>query len=163
MPLPPRLVLKMCGNGDGFFGSSEVDYYRRDYLNAPDAPVPRCFDAACHPASGRYHVLMEELAGSHANGWQCEPDLGFALKLAEALAALHQVHWSREPAPDVAIERYLSGARFQPHFAAVAADHDAAGDVEAQAGAFAHWLGGEEGLLGLVVDAAGADAHSPAG
>jgi thiamine kinase-like enzyme len=138
-PLPQRLVLKMCSNSDGLFGSSEVDYYRRDYLHAPDAPVPRCFDAAHHPASGRYHVLMEDLSGSHTDSWQCEPDLRFALKLAEALAALHQAHWSRAPASDAAIERYLAHVRsgLEPMLAA-SADSLSAAEVELVRQAFEH-------------------------
>ena len=130
-PLPQRLVLKMCSNSEGLCGSSEVDYYRRDYLHAPEAPVPRCFDAAHHPASGRYHVLMEDLAGSHTDSWRREPDLPFALKLAEALAALHRAHWSRASAPSAAIERYLAHVRsgLEPMLAA-AADRLSAAEVE---------------------------------
>ena len=42
---PPRLFLKMVDAdlGDSeFFGPSEVDYYTRDYVDVPDAPLLRC-------------------------------------------------------------------------------------------------------------------------
>jgi hypothetical protein len=53
---PSRLFLKLvdADTGDGeYFGSSEVDYYLRDYGDVPDAPLLRCYDgrysAAIHP------------------------------------------------------------------------------------------------------------------
>src|SRR5690349_9491024 len=43
--LPAALLLKICAGDDAVFGSSEVDYYIRDYVGLPDAPIPRCYDA----------------------------------------------------------------------------------------------------------------------
>jgi hypothetical protein len=65
---PSRLFLKMVNadTGDGeFFGSSEVDYYLRDYLDVPDAPLLRCYDGRYAAAIHRYHLLLEDVSASH--------------------------------------------------------------------------------------------------
>ena len=91
--VPTALLLKRCGADSGEFGRSEVDYYRRDYLGAADAPLPRCFDAAFADSPRRYHLLLEDLSASHCNGDDVPPDLAFGLALADSLAALHAHRW----------------------------------------------------------------------
>lgn len=87
--LPERLLVKLCGAEGGVFGRSEVDYYRRDYVGAADAPLPRCFDAAFDDATRHYHLLLEDLSDSHVNGDQVQPDEAFGRALVDSLAALH--------------------------------------------------------------------------
>ena len=77
----------------GVFGRSEVDFYRRDFRGAADAPLPRCFDAAYAEPPRRYHLLLEDLSASHCTGDDAPRDLGLALALADALAALHAHRW----------------------------------------------------------------------
>lgn len=92
---PARLFLKLVNTdlGDGeFFGPSEVHYYTRDYVNDPDAPLLRCYDAAWSPALQRYHVLLDDVSATHVNASEKEPTLAFGLALAEGLATLH-AHW----------------------------------------------------------------------
>jgi hypothetical protein len=109
---PERLALKLCANAAGLFGASEVEYYTRDYAGVPQAPLPRCFHAAHDPASGRYHLLLEDLRATHAICWDRVPDAAFAQALADALAALHGVHWGRTaPAADGEIDRYIENIR----------------------------------------------------
>ncbi len=96
---PARLFLKLVNTdlGDGeFFGPSEVDYYTRDYVDAPAAPLLRCYDAAWSPALQRYHVLLEDVSETHVNASEKQPTLVYGLALAEGLAALHARWWGGE-------------------------------------------------------------------
>jgi hypothetical protein len=43
--LPESLFLKICVGDNAVFGSFEVDYYARDYIDLADAPIPICYDA----------------------------------------------------------------------------------------------------------------------
>jgi hypothetical protein len=93
--LPERLFLKMVDTdlGDGeFFGPSEVDYYTRDYLGVPDAPLIRCYHGAYSPELQRYHLLLDDLSETHSAATDLTPTLEYGLALAEGLAALH-AHW----------------------------------------------------------------------
>ncbi len=103
------LRLKLClGRG---FGPSEVHYYRRDYVDLPDAPLVRCHDAAFEPGVG-YHVLLDDLTNTHRNRRDIEPTRAYALALAAALARLHRHHLhSRPPADERASDRYLAEIR----------------------------------------------------
>ena len=113
---PSALLLKRCGAESGEFSRSEVDYYRRDYLGAAAAPLPRCFDAAFAEHPRRYHLLLEDLSASHRTGDDTPPDLAFGLALADALAALHAHRWGvqrlqpigRAVAGPAEIDRYLA-------------------------------------------------------
>ncbi len=103
------LRLKLClGNT---FGRSEVDYYTRDYLGLPNAPLVRCFDAQFANGFG-YHLLLEDLAATHTDRRDAPGDLAYGLAVAEALARLHRHHWCSQPAPHrSAIDRYLDEVR----------------------------------------------------
>ena len=92
--LPQRLFLKMVNTDleDEFFGPSEVTYYTRDYVGVQDAPLIRCYDAAYSAEQQRYHVLLDDLSGSHVEAAEKAPTLEFGLALAEGLAAMH-AHW----------------------------------------------------------------------
>ena len=48
------------------FGRSEVDYYLRDYVDMPQAPLVRCYEAQFDPVAG-YHLLLEDLSETHHN------------------------------------------------------------------------------------------------
>lgn len=96
--LPQRLFLKMVKIDleDEFFGPSEVNYYCRDYLDVPDAPLIRCYHAAYSEAEQRYHLLLDDLSLSHLEAAAKEPTLEYGLALAEGLAALHARWWGRQ-------------------------------------------------------------------
>lgn len=97
--LPRRLFLKMVDTdlGDGeFFGPSEVDYYTRDYVDVPAAPLLRCYDARYSEELRRYHVLLDDVSETHVNASAKEPTLAYGLALAEGLAALHARWWGGE-------------------------------------------------------------------
>jgi hypothetical protein len=96
---PARLFLKMVDTdtGDGeFFGPSEVDYYTRDYVDVPAAPLLRCYDARYSQELRRYHVLLDDVSETHVNASEKEPTLAYGLALAEGLAALHACWWGAE-------------------------------------------------------------------
>jgi hypothetical protein len=96
---PSRLFLKMvdADTGDGeFFGSSEVDYYLRDYVDVPDAPLLRCYDGCYAAAIHRYHLLLEDVSATHTTACDKPPTLEYGQALAEAFAILHSRWWGAE-------------------------------------------------------------------
>lgn len=93
--LPQRLFLKMV-NADleaESFGPSEVTYYTRDYAGVEGAPLVRCYDAAFSEEMQRYHVLLDDLSGTHVEATKKAPTLEYGLALAEGLAAMHARWW----------------------------------------------------------------------
>lgn len=93
---PSRLFLKLVNadTGDGeYFSSSEVDYYLRDYVNMPDAPLLRCYDGRYSPTLKRYHLLLEDVSTTHTIACNKPPTLEYGLALAEAFAILHGRWW----------------------------------------------------------------------
>ncbi|MGH2536164.1 MAG: hypothetical protein ACRDHL_02090 [Candidatus Promineifilaceae bacterium] len=92
---PERLFLKMTNTdlGDEFFDSSEVAYYRRDYVDVPAAPLVRCYDAAYSEEQQRYHLLLDDVSETHIPAFEKAPTLAYGLALAEGLAALHARWW----------------------------------------------------------------------
>ncbi|MEZ4767874.1 MAG: hypothetical protein R2844_05545 [Caldilineales bacterium] len=89
---PARLFLKMVATdlGDGeFFGPSEVDYYTRDYVDVPDAPLLRCYDGCYSPVSSAITCCWRTLSSTHVTALEKVPTLAYGLALAEGLAALH--------------------------------------------------------------------------
>ena len=93
---PLRLFLKLVNadTGDGeYFGSSEVAYYLRDYVDVPDAPLLRCYDGRYSAAIHRYHLLLEDVSASHKIACDKPPTLEYGLALAEAFAILHGRWW----------------------------------------------------------------------
>ena len=93
--LPGRLFLKMVHTdlGDESFDASEVNYYRRDYVDVEGAPLLRCYDAQYSEALGRYHILLDDVSETHITAAEKEPSLDYGLALAEGFAALHARWW----------------------------------------------------------------------
>lgn len=92
---PANLFLKLVDTdtGDGeYFLPSEVTYYTRDYVDLPDAPLVRCYDAAYDASTNRYHLLLDDLSATHEAAYDLQPNHGHGMALAEALAILH-AHW----------------------------------------------------------------------
>ena len=94
---PPRLFLKMVDTGkssaEEYFGPSEVDYYTRDYVDVPGAPLVRCYHAAYSEKMERYHLLLDDLSETHVEATQKTPTLDYGFALAEGLAAMHARWW----------------------------------------------------------------------
>lgn len=92
---PTSLFLKLVDTdtGDGeFFLPSEVTYYTHDYIDLPDAPLVRCYDAHYDPEQNRYHLLLDDLSATHEAASALKPTLAHGQALAEGLAILH-AHW----------------------------------------------------------------------
>lgn len=91
---PTKLFLKLVtlDMEDEFFGPSEVNYYQRDYLGVPHAPIPRTYDAVYSQQHGSYHILMDDLSDTHETARNRTPTMGYGMALAEGLATLH-THW----------------------------------------------------------------------
>ena len=83
--MPQRLFLKMVNTDleDEFFGTSEVTYYTRDYVDVEDAPLVRCYSAAYSAEQQRYHLLLGDLSDTHVVAAQKAPTLEYGLALAE--------------------------------------------------------------------------------
>src|SRR5262245_14713307 len=94
--LPAALLLKICAGDDAVFGPSEVEYYVRDYVDLPDAPLPRCYDAQYSAEPRAYHILMDDLSATHTNTWERPPTLEHGCAVADALAVLHAHWWGAE-------------------------------------------------------------------
>ena len=96
--LPSHLFLKLVNTDleDEFFGPSEVDYYTRDYVDVPDAPLIRCYDAAYSEEQRRYHLLLDDVSATHVTAEALALTLDYGLALAEAFAILHARWWGAQ-------------------------------------------------------------------
>ena len=92
-----KLWLKICLHPQS--GRSEVDYYLRDYVNLPGAPLVKCHDAAYEPGVG-YHILLDDLSDHFHDHKEVPPTLELGLAVAEGLAQLHAHHWETGPAKE---------------------------------------------------------------
>lgn len=92
---PIYLFLKLVNTdlGDGeFFLSAEVNYYTRDYIELPEAPLVCCYTAAYDPSKHSYHLLLADVSATHKPAYDMIPTLEYGKALAEGLAILH-AHW----------------------------------------------------------------------
>jgi hypothetical protein len=96
--LPQRLFLKMVNaqlEGESF-DSSEVLYYTRDYVGVAGTPLVGCHDAVFSDELQRYHLLLDDLSGTHVVAEDKTPSLEYGLALAEGLAVLHARWWGAQ-------------------------------------------------------------------
>jgi len=96
---PRTLFLKMVETdlGDGeTFGPSEVEYYTRDYVGLTGAPLLRCYDACYSEGQQGYHLLLQDVSGTHIEAAEKTPALAYGLALVEGLAILHAHYWGAE-------------------------------------------------------------------
>jgi hypothetical protein len=70
-----------------------VTYYTRDYVGVLDVPLVRCYDAVFSTELGRYHILLDDLSGTHVTASEKLPTLEYGLALADGLAAMHARWW----------------------------------------------------------------------
>lgn len=91
--------LKLCIGAT--LGSSEVEYYLRDYVGLADAPLVACYDACYEPGIG-YHVLLDDLSADFRDRKAATPTLEHGLALAAAVARMHAHHWESGSPPTAA-------------------------------------------------------------
>ena len=92
---PDRLFLKMVTTDlgdDEYFNDSEVTYYTHDYTDVPGAPLVRCHHAAYSEPDRAYHLLLDDVSGTHVQATERRPTVEYAHALADGLAAMH-AHW----------------------------------------------------------------------
>jgi hypothetical protein len=109
--LPQRLFLKMVNAHleDGFFSSSEVEYYTRDFIGIKGAPLVRCYDAVFSGELQRYHVLLEDLSETHIEAEKKAPTTEYGLALAEGLAVIHAPWWGARQFNQVGATMHSAG------------------------------------------------------
>ena len=102
------MALPDSSGGSETFGSSEVEFYAKDYTTLADAPLVRCYDAQFEASVG-YHVLLDDLSETHHNRRDAPPSLEYGLAVAEALGRMHRHHAGSQTVPDEAVwERYFA-------------------------------------------------------
>jgi Phosphotransferase enzyme family len=116
---PGALLLKICADPEASFGPSEFHYYTRDYRGYPAAPLVRCFHAVYQATPRAYHLLLEDVRGTHADGFQVAPTLELARATADALARLHARYWGSRGLSGLGLA-VASGAEVDGYFAHVA-------------------------------------------
>ena len=119
---PRRLLVKICAGANAVFGQGEVQYYRTDYAGDPLAPLPRCYAADYHAASGDYSLVLEDLSATHAGDLPVTQE--YAAAVADAIARLHAPYWGSQrlarigeaPAGGEELDRYFAHVErgFQP-------------------------------------------------
>jgi hypothetical protein len=92
-------------------GRSEVDYYLRDFVDLPNAPLVHCYDAGYEPGVG-YHLLLADLSEDFHDRKVVPPTLEHGLALAEAVARMHRHYWETgTPKPESEWESHLAELR----------------------------------------------------
>lgn len=117
--LPAALMLKMCAAENTGFGPSEVYYYTHDYVALAHAPIPVCYDSCYSAEQQRYHILMDDLSGTHRNNWEIRPTRFYGEQVARAAATLHAFWWDEKRLAEggihfpveTDIERYIAHIR----------------------------------------------------
>jgi hypothetical protein len=92
---PRRLVLKLPAADSLKDGDKEVEFYSRIAAHMSDPPVIRCYDAVFSEEAGRFHLLMEDLSGTHVSHppSMLPPSEAHAEQIVDALARLHAYWW----------------------------------------------------------------------
>lgn len=96
---PASLFLKIVNTAyddDDPLLASEVEFYGRDYADAKDAPIARCYHSERSKDGSRYHLLLEDLGETHVMVHEKAPTLALAEVFAESSASLHAHWWGAE-------------------------------------------------------------------
>ena len=88
------LFLKLSGSEYGGAGK-EVEFYNEVASGISYPPLIKCYDASFSQATGRSHILMEDLFETHTQPRQkCAPSLEMSRRAVEALAKVHSSCWT---------------------------------------------------------------------
>ncbi|MGY4432510.1 Ser/Thr protein kinase RdoA (MazF antagonist) [Bradyrhizobium sp. F1.13.1] len=96
---PPSVILKMphptYAKTLANSGRQEVAFYTHLAPNMPSQIVPRCYDGHFDEESQDWHLLLEDLTGSHeiAAAWPLPPSRDRATAIVTALARWHAAWW----------------------------------------------------------------------
>jgi hypothetical protein len=89
----PDLSPELAAQANG----KEVEFYLTIAALMSDPHLIRCYDAARSPVSGRIHLLLEDLSGTHfQTEWPQFPSQEYCELAVDCLAGLH-AHWWEHP------------------------------------------------------------------
>jgi thiamine kinase-like enzyme len=76
-------------------GRREVEFYTNAANLTSARVIPRCFEAVWEPDKKAWHLLLEDLSGSHviATTWPLPPTMEQCERILHALARLHAAWW----------------------------------------------------------------------
>lgn len=103
---PAPLKLRVKVGSASVFGRSEVDYYLRDFVDLPDAPLVRCHHAAADGT--HYHVLLDDLTDTHRIQDDVPVTGEYGRGLVASIARLQAHRWTRNPPDAASIEAGLA-------------------------------------------------------
>jgi len=101
---------------------AEIVFYRRAAREMLDPPLPRCFDAAFARASGRWHLLLEDLSATHAPASQV-PSFDECALAVDSLAQIHAHLWEHLGL-GTDVGRFLSPAQVESLARETASNHE---------------------------------------
>jgi hypothetical protein len=95
-------------------GRQEVEFYRGIAPMLPDKVVPRCFEAHWDAATGAWHLLLEDLADTHAvaTEWPLPPARAQCEAILTAHARLHAAWWN-DPRFGITVGTWLAIDKYQ--------------------------------------------------
>jgi hypothetical protein len=109
--LPPTLFLKLSKRNyiAGFEPTDvdrpEVEFYHEFASMIGSPPLIRCYDAAFDGATGRSHILMEDLMETHSQPDQkCAPSFELSKLAVEAVATVHRIGWTGAASSEVVVK-----------------------------------------------------------
>ena len=111
---PSRLFVKIPG-ADFAWGSREIEFYTRlaPAMRGAALPILLCYDAAYDPATGRSHLLLEDLSTTHfSTEGPLPPTRAHSEQMVDAYAALHAAWWEH-PRLGRDIGERLTGERIE--------------------------------------------------
>jgi Ecdysteroid kinase-like family len=82
-------------NRDSEIGRREVEFYKQVAPLASTSLVPRCFDAVLDTETKEWHLVLEDLTGTHviATAWPLPPSFEQCQLMVDALARIHAEWW----------------------------------------------------------------------
>jgi len=96
---PATMILKTAHpdriGGGWNAGPHEVAFYERVAGAVTPPTTPRCFEAQSDEASGAWHLLLEDLSGTHviATAWPLPPTTEDCARIVAARARFHAALW----------------------------------------------------------------------
>jgi hypothetical protein len=94
---PQTLFLKLCkalSREPRGVVQAEIEFYQTAAKSMSHPPLVRCYDAAYSDATGRSHLLLEDLTRTHSQPTQTRaPSDEFSRQAVEALAKAHRAWW----------------------------------------------------------------------
>jgi hypothetical protein len=110
---PTRLFLKISKPdlmpADLVYGKKEVAFYNTIARALDDPPLARCYDAAYDPDTGKSHVLLDDLSGTHFQPpHPLPPSRADCERVMDCLARFH-AHWWEHPRFGTDIGEMASG------------------------------------------------------